>query len=115
MAEITRGQERFGGGFGQWVFVGGRAKSRYVVALAAFAAALLFRYVFSDSLGLKVPYLQFYPAIILAAWYGGLGPGVLNTALSTVVAMYFLLPPLALRLTIQPISCRSVSLSPPAW
>jgi two-component system sensor kinase FixL len=65
----------------------------YAVALAAFGGALLFRYVLSDRLGDTVPYLQFFPAIMLAAWYGGLGPGVLTTALSTVVAMYWLLPP----------------------
>jgi PAS domain S-box-containing protein len=71
-------------------------RSRYVVALAAFAGALLFRYVFWESLGLKVPYLQFYPAIIFAAWYGGLGPGVLTTMLSAIAAMSFLLPPAGL-------------------
>jgi two-component system sensor kinase FixL len=69
------------------------AWARYAVALASFGCALLFRYIFRDSLGLKVPYLQFYPAIIVAAWHGGLGPGVLITALSTVVSMYLLLPP----------------------
>jgi PAS domain S-box-containing protein len=83
-------QERFGARFAEWTSEIG---SRYAVALAAFGAALLFRYLFSDWLGLKVPYLQFYPAIILAAWYGGLGPGVLITTLSTVAAMYLLLPP----------------------
>ncbi|HEY7443208.1 MAG TPA: DUF4118 domain-containing protein, partial [Vicinamibacterales bacterium] len=57
------------------------------------AVALLLRYLLRDSLGVKVPYLQFFPAIIVAAWYGGLGPGVLTTALSCVLAMYFLLPP----------------------
>jgi len=67
--------------------------SRYAVAVAALGAALLFRYLFRESLGLKVPYLQFYPAIIVAAWYGGAGPGLLTTALSTLAAMYFLLPP----------------------
>ena len=66
---------------------------RYVVAVGALTAALLFRYLVRDSLGLKVPYLQFYPAIIVAAWYGGLGPGVLSTILSTLAAMYFFLPP----------------------
>ena len=70
--------------------------SRYAVALGALAAVLLFRYLVRDSIGLKVPFLQFYPAIIVAAWYGGLGPGVLTTALSTVAAMYFLLPPVGL-------------------
>jgi PAS domain S-box-containing protein len=67
--------------------------ARYVVALMALGGALLFRYVFRESLGVKVPYFQFYPAIILASWYGGLGPGVLTTCLSAVGAMYFLLPP----------------------
>jgi two-component system sensor kinase FixL len=66
---------------------------RYAVALGALAAVVLLRYVFRDTLGLEVPYLQFYPAIIAAAWYGGFGPGTLTTALSAVIAMYFLLPP----------------------
>jgi PAS domain S-box-containing protein len=66
---------------------------RYAVALAALALALLFRYVVRDSLGVDVPYLQFYPAILAAAWYGGLGPGVLVTAVSAATASYFLLPP----------------------
>jgi two-component system sensor kinase FixL len=69
---------------------------RYAVAAAAVGAALLFRYLFRESLGLKVPYLQFYPAIILAAWYGGAGPGVLTTGISAVAAMYLLLPPAGL-------------------
>jgi PAS domain S-box-containing protein len=67
--------------------------SRYLVACGALAAALLFRDLARDSLGLTVPYLQFYPAIIAAAWYGGLGPGVLTTVISTAVAMYVFLPP----------------------
>jgi two-component system, LuxR family, sensor kinase FixL len=67
--------------------------TRYTVALAVFLGCLLFRYAVRDTLGLKFPYLQFYPAIIVAAWYGGLGPGVLATALSALAAMYFLLPP----------------------
>ena len=67
--------------------------SRYLVAATALAAAVLFRYLFRDSLGLRAPYLQFYPALIVAAWYGGLGPGVAVTAASTIVAMHWLLPP----------------------
>lgn len=70
-----------------------QSKARYIVALAAFAAAVLFRYVLADRLGETVPYLPFFPAIMVAAWYGGLGPGVLITMLSSAVAMYWLLPP----------------------
>ena len=67
--------------------------SRYLVGLGALAATFLFRYLFRETLGIKVPYLQFYPEIIIAAWYGGLGPGLLTTAISTAAAMYFFLPP----------------------
>jgi two-component system sensor kinase FixL len=69
------------------------AVSRYGVALGALGVALLLRYAFRNALIGKVPYLQFFPAIMVAAWYGGLGPGVLATALSCLAAMYFLLPP----------------------
>jgi two-component system sensor kinase FixL len=69
------------------------AARRYGFALVAFAAVLLFRYALRGVLGLKVPYLQFYPAIIASAWYGGVGPGMLTTALSALVAMSVLLPP----------------------
>jgi PAS domain S-box-containing protein len=67
--------------------------SKYVVALLGLALCLLGRYALRDTLGLRVPFLQFYPAIIFAAWFGGLGPGLLVTGISTIAAMYFLLPP----------------------
>ena len=54
---------------------------------------LLFRYTLRDAFGVKVPYLQFYPAIIFSAWHGGLWPGLLATGLSALGAMYFFLPP----------------------
>jgi PAS domain S-box-containing protein len=39
-------------------------------------------------LGRSVPYLLFYPAVMLAAMYGGFWSGALATALSAVVALY---------------------------
>ena len=66
---------------------------RHALGVGAVAAALAFRYGIREIIGVKVPYLQFYPAIIVAAWYGGFGPGLVATALSTLGAMYFLLPP----------------------
>jgi PAS domain S-box-containing protein len=38
-------------------------------------------------------YLTFYPLVMLAAWIGGWGPGVLATVAAVVVADYWLLPP----------------------
>ena len=65
----------------------------YSVAFAALIASLLFRYGLRDLLGTDVPYLQFYPAILVAAWFGGLGPGLLTTGLACLAAMYLFLPP----------------------
>jgi PAS domain S-box-containing protein len=86
-------EDRFGERFARAAAVTSMARSPYGVALAAFGGALLFRFVFNETLGFSVPYLQFYPAVMFAAWYGGLGPGVLLTTLSAVVSMYFFLPP----------------------
>ena len=87
-------EDRPGGRPGWWALLRRPTNvSRYLVATIAIGVCLLFRYPLRDELGLRVPYLQFYPAVIVAAWYGGLGPGLLATVVSTIAAMYFLLPP----------------------
>jgi len=65
---------------------------RYSIALAAVATALLARWAMQGLLGSKVPFLQFYPAIVAASWFGGLGPGLLATLLSSVAALWSLPP-----------------------
>ena len=67
--------------------------ARYIVALALIGATLLLRYALRDWLSPSVPYLQFFPAILIAAWYGGLGPGVVATATASLAIMYFSSPP----------------------
>jgi signal transduction histidine kinase len=44
-------------------------------------------------LRVHTPFLLFFPAVMAAAWYGGLGPALVATVLSAVSAHYFLLPP----------------------
>jgi two-component system sensor kinase FixL len=68
----------------------------YGVAVLLVAASLLTRWILSGWFAGNVPYLQFFPAILVAAWYGGLGPGILATVLSALAAMYFFLPPAGL-------------------
>ena len=63
------------------------------MAVVLVGAFLVLRFVLHPVLGQSVPYLQFFPAIMLAAWIGGLGPGLLATALSTALAEYFFLEP----------------------
>ena len=97
---MTPSQDRSGGRVAWWASASERGPtSRYLWALAVLTVALFLRYLGRDAIGLKVPFLQFFPAIILAAWYGGLGPGLLITALSTLAAMYFLLPPAGISVT----------------
>jgi hypothetical protein len=42
----------------------------------------LFRYGLRNALGLKVPFLEFFLAIMVAALLGGLRPGLLVTGIS---------------------------------
>jgi PAS domain S-box-containing protein len=65
----------------------------YVVAALLVGAAIAFRLALSGWLAGNVPYLQFFPAILLAAWYGGLGPGTLATGLSALAALFLFLEP----------------------
>jgi len=64
---------------------------RYAVAVCCVAAGLALRFALASALGPALPYITFFPAIMLAAWFGGLGPGILATLLSLVSASYLVL------------------------
>ncbi len=34
----------------------------------------------------RLPFIFFFPAVVIASWYGGLGPGLLATVLGGVAA-----------------------------
>jgi PAS domain S-box-containing protein len=57
------------------------------------AAAVLARLPLASAWDLKFPYFTLYPAVFVAAWAGGFGPGLLATALSVAVATYFWMHP----------------------
>jgi PAS domain S-box-containing protein len=65
----------------------------YLVAIAATLAAALCRLILANWLGSDLPYLTFFGAIMAAAWYGGLPPGLLATGLSAAIATTFFLIP----------------------
>jgi two-component system sensor kinase FixL len=65
---------------------------RYGVAAALTGLALALRLFVPFLVGLRVPYIQFYPAVLAAAWYGGVGPGLFATALSSLATIYWFLP-----------------------
>ena len=68
--------------------------SRYILALAVTAVALTARFMLESALGDVAPLLMFTLSVVLAAWYGGLGPGLLATALGALLGNYFFIEPL---------------------
>jgi PAS domain S-box-containing protein len=63
----------------------------YALAVVASAAATVLKVALATYV---VPtYILAYPAVMLAATLGGLGPGLLATALTAVMAWYWVIPP----------------------
>ena len=67
-------------GAGDWFR---RLAPGYLGAAAATLAACALRHLFAGYISL--PYLFFYPAVMLSAMLGGLGPGLLATGLSALL------------------------------
>lgn len=65
------------------------AARRYVAAVLLVALGLLIRLPFQPALGASVPFLTFYPIIIVSAWWGGLGPGLVSTGLSAAAIFLY--------------------------
>jgi len=62
---------------------------KYGVALGLVALAFVLRAVFSTVWGDQVPYLFFFPAILVASGLYGFGPGVLVTLFSVGIVLLF--------------------------
>jgi K+-sensing histidine kinase KdpD len=65
----------------------------YGVAILTVLAATGLRWVVGGQLMAGVPFITFYPAIILSALLGGYRAGALATVLSAMLAWYLFLPP----------------------
>lgn len=66
---------------------------RYAVAVGAVIAAFGLRYGIYGTLDHRLPFAFFTPATLIAAWYGGLGPGMLAALTGLLLGDYFFLPP----------------------
>ncbi len=62
------------------------------VLIVAVAAAL--QWVLAQEFGPLPTYVMFYPAMMLSAIFGGIGPGLLATGLGALVADWMFLPPI---------------------
>jgi len=61
----------------------------YALAAAAVLAALGLRFLLNPLLGQQGPYLILSLAVVVAAFYGGFGPALFATVLSTSIGTYF--------------------------
>ncbi|HEV8184563.1 MAG TPA: PAS domain S-box protein, partial [Chthoniobacterales bacterium] len=68
------------------------ASSRYALAVAAVAVALLITLAF-EPYNQHIPFAVFYGAVVVSALYGGLRSGLLAVVLSALASSFFLLPP----------------------
>lgn len=79
-----------------------RTRWRYGLAVVTVAVALLITKSLKEYTDVTP---LFFAAIVISAWFGGRGPGLLAVALGTVTIDYFLVPPLyTLGLGVKPIS-----------
>jgi PAS domain S-box-containing protein len=68
------------------------AVSAYVVSVIAVGAAFFAGTAFSRPIMAEVPFVTFYPAILISALAGGIGPGIFAIAASSLIAWYWFLP-----------------------
>jgi two-component system CheB/CheR fusion protein len=68
--------------------------ARYVIAIGGVVLAWLLREAFTPIWGpTSLPFIFFYPAVVLAAWYGRLRLAILSIGLSVLAATYFFIEP----------------------
>lgn len=65
----------------------------YLIAMLLIGIAFALRYWLYGGLSNRLPFAFFLPATMIAAWYGGLGPGMLAAAAGLLLGDYFFLPP----------------------
>jgi hypothetical protein len=84
---------------------------RYAAALGIFVIALAARLLLDLIVPWRLPFITFFPAVFLAAYYLGSGPGVLVLALSTVAGTAGSIHPGIVRsASMQRVPCYSSSL-----
>src|SRR5215510_13866622 len=67
---------------------------RYAVAVAVVILGGAARGALSLGVGpTALPFIFFFPAVAIAAWFGGVGPGILSVALSALAATWFFAAP----------------------
>ncbi|CAN5466612.1 hypothetical protein BH09SUM1_BH09SUM1_21290 [soil metagenome] len=67
---------------------------KYAIGAGAAVLAIELQLAAASILGITQTYIVFYPAVLLAGVYLGLGPGLICSAICAAGAAYFLIPPI---------------------
>ena len=67
---------------------------RYLLSIVAVVAACVATYFVDLAAPDRPTLFLFFGAIVVSAWYGGLGPGWLSVVLSILAVNYFFVPPI---------------------
>jgi hypothetical protein len=62
---------------------------RYGLAIGTSVLFLLLKLWSRKYLGDAVPFVLFFSAVMISAWFGGLGPGIVATTMCTIFAAEF--------------------------
>ena len=65
----------------------------YGIAVLAVGLALALKLLLDPFLGEASPFLLYFGAVMVGAWFGGFGAGLLATALAALASDYFFLSP----------------------
>jgi PAS domain S-box-containing protein len=68
--------------------------ARYAVPVVSVGVVLIVKVPLETWVGSGPPLILFIPALTFSAWFGGMGPGLLATALSVVLCNYLYFPPI---------------------
>src|SRR4051812_30800317 len=70
-----------------------RIGTRYGLAIVSVALVALLRWSLQPALADAAPLILFVLPIVLAGWYGGIGPALLATVLATLAGTHLFPPP----------------------
>ena len=99
---------RQAGGSWRWVRIlaagphGLGTYQRYTIAILAAVIGLLARLALEPLWQGRLPYITLFPAIMVSAWLGGFGAGLVTTLLSALGAGYYWLSPLRSLRMVEP-------------
>ncbi|HET6381873.1 MAG TPA: GAF domain-containing protein [Armatimonadota bacterium] len=65
----------------------------YGIALLSIIIASFTHTILAPYLGDRLPFIFYFPAVVVAAWYGGLGPAIFTVVFGSLVAILYFMPP----------------------